>query len=128
MKRKTFLSIASLIALGVGIFALAFPAALLESKGVAANAGANVWVRQVGLLLIALGVTAFLVRGDEDSPTLKALFIGNIIVQLGLFPIEPLAYLNGVVTKVEGIIPNTLLHLVLAGGFAWYLMEMKSKK
>lgn len=125
MKRKTFLVGASFIALTVGILALIFPGVLLESKGVTASEATNVWVREVGVLLIAVGVTAFLVRGHEDSPTLKAFFIGNIVLQLSLIPIEPIAYINGIVTKLAGIMPNTILHVLLAGGFAYYAAKMK---
>ena len=124
MKRKTFLSTVSFIGLVIGSAALFSPETALEIKGVVASEAANVWVRQVGVLLISMGVTAFLVRGDEDSPTLKAFFVGNIILQLGLFPIEPIAYANGTITKLSGIVPNTMLHLLLAGGFALYLKKM----
>ena len=127
MTRKTFLGIASFIAVAVGTFALIFPGILLESKGVAENAAANVWVREVGILLIAVGTAAFLYRSHEDSPTLKAVFIGNIILQLGLLTIEPIAYANGIITKLSGIVPNTILHALLASGFAYYLAKMKKQ-
>ena len=125
MTRKTFLSIAAFLALVIGTFALVFPGILLESKGVAPNAAVDVWVREVGILLISVGVAAFFYRGDADSPTLQAVFIGNITLQLGLLTIEPIAYANGTITKLSGIVPNTVLHLLLAGGFAYYLMKMK---
>lgn len=125
MTRKTFVSIAAFIAFAVGAFALIFPGILLESKGVVPNAAVEVWVREVGVLLISVGVAAFFYRGDADSPTLRAVFIGNIILQLGLLTIEPIAYANGIITKLSGIVPNTILHLLLAGGFAYYLMKMK---
>jgi hypothetical protein len=125
MKRTTFLSVASFIALAVGTFALIAPAILLESKGVAASAATDVWVREVGALLISVGVTAFLVRDHEDSPPLKAFFIGNIMLQLSLLIIEPLAYANGIITKLSGIVPNTILHILLASGFIYYWAKMQ---
>ena len=96
MSRRTFLTLASIIALGVGGFALTAPAALLASKGVVADAAAEVWVREVGLILIAVGVNAFLVKGHADSPTLRAFLIGNAVLQLGLLPIEIVAALDDV--------------------------------
>lgn len=125
MKRKTFLTLVSLIELAIGAAALLSPETALEIKGVAASDAANVWVREVGVLLVAMGAITFLVRGHEASPTLKAFFVGNIIVQLGLFPIEPVAYAHGTITRLSGIVPNTILHLLLAGGFAFYLAKMK---
>jgi hypothetical protein len=124
MSRKAFLCIVSVIAIVVGLCALLFPSALLDSKGVTPGAAINVWVSEVGILLIATGITAFLIRGHADSATLKAVFVGNIILQLGLLSIEPLAYANGIITKLSGIIPNTILHLVLAASFCWYLSKM----
>ena len=44
--------------------------------------------------------------------TLRAILIGNLVVQVGLFPIELIAYANGTITKVSGIVPNTTLHVV----------------
>ena len=125
MKRKTFLSVASFIAMAVGTFALVAPAILLESKGVATSAATDVWVREVGALLISVGVTLFLVRDHGDSQTLKAFFIGNIMLQFSLLMIEPLAYANGIITKLSGIVPNTMLHVLLAGGFIYYWATMK---
>ena len=126
MTRKQFLSVVSFVTLAVGSLASFFPAVLLDGKGVAANQAANVWVREVGVLLIAVGVTSFLVRGDEDSPTLRSFFIGNLILQIGLFPIEVVAYLNGTITRLSGILPNSVLHVLLAIGFSYFLMKMKA--
>ena len=124
MKRSVFLSVASFIALAVGGFALAAPAALLESKGIS-SAAASVWTREVGVFLIAIGVMVFLVRNHGDSPTLRAVLIGNAIVQIGLLPIEVLAYRAGTITQLAGIVPNTAIHVVLAAGFLYHAATMK---
>jgi hypothetical protein len=116
-----------MIALAVGAFALISPAMFLESKGITVGGAVNVWMREVGVLLISVGVVAFLVRNHEDSATLRALFIGNIIVQLGLLVIEPIAYSNGVITKLSGVVPNTMLNLCLAIGFVYYAAKMSRK-
>lgn len=123
--RTSFLTLASLIALPVGAFALLLPDTLLASKGVPVDAGTRVWVREVGVLLLAAGVTAFLVRRHADSATLRALMVGNAIVQFGLLPIEPAAYVTGVVTRLSGIVPNTVLHLMLGCGFLACAIQMR---
>jgi hypothetical protein len=124
MKQSLFLSIAAIIALAVGAFALLAPAALLASKGVS-SAAASVWTQEVGVLLIAIGVIVFSVRNHADSPTLQAVLNGNAIVQLGLLPIEVLAYREGTITQLSGIVPNSVLHLCLAVGFLYYATTMK---
>ena len=124
MKRSFFLLIASLIALSVGAFALFAPATLLQSKGVF-SAAANVWTQQVGVFLIAVGVIVFLVRNHEDSPTLRAILAGNAVAQIGLLPIEVLAYKAGTITQLSGIVPNSVIHVILAAGFLYYASAMR---
>lgn len=123
MKRAVFLTLASGIALAVGAFALVAPSTLLASKGIS-SAAAGVWVREVGVLLVAVGISVFMVRHHGDSPTLRALLIGNLVVQLGLLPVEVLAYREGTITVLAGIVPNTLIHGLLACGFGYYAWAM----
>jgi hypothetical protein len=125
MNRKAFLTMSSLIALAVGLFALCAPELLLQSKGVDVNAGTTIWVREVGVMLIAVGITVFMVRNHADSSTLKAVLVGNVVVQLGLLVIEPLAYSAGIITKLAGIAPNTMIHVLLAFGFCYYASKIR---
>jgi hypothetical protein len=120
MSRELFLTLASCVALAVGAFAAVLPRRLLAGKGVAPGPAATVWVREVGVLLVATGVTVFLVRSQPDSAALRAILIGSCVTQVGLLGIEPVAYARGVITKLSGIVPNTVLHVVLAAGFAYY--------
>jgi len=127
MSRKTFLTIVSLVAVCVGAFALFAPAMLLNSKGVAPSEAGNLWAREVGVVILSIGVTTFLLKGEGDSPALQAFLVGNAILQIGLFPIEIIAYAKGVVTKISGIAPNSVLHLVLASGFVYFATRIKKR-
>jgi hypothetical protein len=126
MTRKTFLSIVGLIALAIGSFALFAPALLLAAKGVSPSDAANVWVREVGISVTALGLVTLLARGDGDSPTLRAFLIGNAVLQVGLFPIEIVAYAQGIITEMSGVLPNSILHLLLAAGFLYFAARIKT--
>jgi MFS-type transporter involved in bile tolerance (Atg22 family) len=126
MNRKSFLTLVSAIAMLVGTVALLLPAALLDSKGVAPNAAASVWAREVGIALISIALIAFSVKGHPDSPTMKAFLMGNAVLQLGLFPIEIMAFANGTLTKLSGIVPNSLLHLGLAAAFVYYAARVQA--
>jgi len=117
MKRKTFLSIVSPVALIIGLVALFFPSILLESKGVIPGGPVKVWMSEVGILLVSAGVILFLVRKEEDSIALKAILIGNTLVQIGLL---------GVIKEVSGIIPNSILHVLLSIGFIYYLSKIST--
>lgn len=121
MFRKTVLTVVSLSALAVGSVAVFSPATLLAGKGIVANPAAEVWMRQVGVLLIPLGLIAFWVRGHKDSPTLRAVLLGNLLIQAGMFPVEIIAYRSGIIPKLSGIVPNSILHVVLACGLAYAL-------
>jgi hypothetical protein len=126
LRRSTFLTLSSAVALAVGIFALAAPGTLLESKGVALpNDAAAIWVRELGVAIFALGLLMLLVRNHADSPTLRAIFFANALVQLGLLPIEIRAHHVGVITHLSGIVPNSVLHVALATGFLIFGARMR---
>jgi hypothetical protein len=126
LHRTTFLTLSSVVALAIGTFAFVAPEALLESKGVTIpNSAAALWVREVGLLIFALGLIMFLVRRHPDSPTLRAVLLGNAVVQIGLFPIEIVAYRHDVITLMSGIVPNSVVHALLAVGFLAYALRIK---
>lgn len=116
--RHLFLTLAATIALAVGGTALFAPAVLLASKGVLGNAAAEVWMREVGAILMAVGVVAWSVRKHPDSPTLRALLWGNALLQALLLPIEIMALAQGTITAGMGIVPNSVLHVLLGLGFA----------
>jgi hypothetical protein len=126
MSRARFLTIAAAIALAVGAFAVALPAVFLASKGVTNNPAAEVWMREVGVVLLAIGLTAFLVRNEPASPTMRAFLFGNLLLQLGLLPIEIFAYRDGVITLASGVAPNSVLNALLAGGFLYYGLTTRS--
>lgn len=126
MKRKTFLTLAAASALGVGAMAILAPSKFLASKGVLDNPAAEVWMREVGVLILASGVASLAMRDHEDSPTLRAWLLSNAVVQLGLLPIEVLAFRSSIITNVQGIIPNTILHVVLAAAFVAYASRISS--
>lgn len=127
MTRKIFLTIASAIALGVGSMALLFPRILLDSKGTTPNTATDVWMTEVGILLIGIGIIAFGVRTHRDSKTLKMVLTGNVVIQIGLMLIEVIAYINGIITELSGIVPNCTLHILLAFGFAYYSLKINAK-
>jgi hypothetical protein len=128
MTRRHFITGISAVGFIVATFALAMPAALLGSKGVAAAAPTVVWLRELGILIFAMSVLLAAVRAEPGSPALRAICIANVAVHLGLFPIEVAAYLNGTLTELSGIVPNSIFHVLAAGGFAWFAARMQPGK
>ena len=125
MSRTSFLTITGIIAFAVGCMALLLPALLLEGKGVAPGHAVMVWVREVGVLLVALGVTTFLVRNHPDSPTMRAFLTGNALLQIAIFPIELMAFATGTITELGGVLPISILRLVRAFGFVHYARAVR---
>lgn len=129
MNRKTLLTVTSVVATLIGTFALTLPSVLIEEvKHASPGDTANVMARTVGVLLISVGILDFLVRNDEDSPTLRSVLIANLALQIGIMPIDPSAYLSGVYKTYGSFGPNTALHILLATGFAYHLFKMKKER
>jgi hypothetical protein len=125
MTRQAFLTFSSVVAFGVAIFALCFPGGLLAGKGVEPERALLVWVREVGALILAAGVTTFLSRKAPDGVALRSVLIGNAVLHLGLLPIELMAFSAGIITKLSGVAPNSLLHALLAVGFVTYARRIR---
>ncbi|MBK6688050.1 MAG: hypothetical protein IPG45_26480 [Deltaproteobacteria bacterium] len=120
MKRTWFLTIAGGIALLVGGIASLAPEWVLLGKGVPIEAAVLVWVREVGVAILAIGGMSLALRRHADSPALRVFLLGNAAHQVMLAPIEVVAYLDGTIPKLGGILPNTVLHVLLAAGFLAY--------
>lgn len=127
MTRRSFLLVTAVIGFLVGTCALLLPGEFLASKGVAPLPAPMVWMREVGVLILALGTMAYLARNEPDSPLMRAFLIGNAIVHAGLFPVELIALERGVITRLAGVAPNTVLHVVLAAAFLFYASRVESR-
>jgi hypothetical protein len=128
MSRNVFLSVVACVALLVGSFALIGPGAFLQgAKGALPSAAAEVMMREVGVLLVSVGVLGWLVRKQPDSPTLKSVLWANALLQVGIFPIEIVAYLRGVFPVLSGIVPNSVFHVLAAGGFVYFASTCRAE-
>jgi hypothetical protein len=128
MSRKTFLTIAALIALTIGGLGAIAPDVLLSQVKMAVpNPAALVMCRTCGILLLFAGLLAWLVRGHADSPTLAAVLKANVVLQLMIIPIDPLAYLDGTFRTWVSFVPNTLVHLFLVSGFFLHWRQVQQR-
>jgi hypothetical protein len=124
MNRQSFLTFSSVVALAVAVLALCFPRSLLTGKGVVPTPALLVWVREVGALILAAGVTSLLVRKAPDSVAMLGVLVGNAVLHVALLPIEVVAFGQGVIRCLAGVIPNSLVHVVLASGYIIYAWKM----
>jgi hypothetical protein len=113
MNPTWLLTFMSAVATLVGLGAVARPVPFLESKGATVSPAAVIWMREVGVLIFAQGLTCFLLRNQALSPAVRSFLFGAAVTQFGLLPIELLAYRRGSLTKLSGVLPNSVLHVLL---------------
>lgn len=113
MSLNVLMTVMSAIACLVGILAVVRPVQLLTSKGANVMPAAVIWMREVGVLILAQGITCFLLRNEPLSRAVRAFLVGGAVTQFGLLPIELVAYRRGALTRLSGIVPNSVLHAVL---------------
>jgi len=113
MSLNLLLTCMSVVAIVVGVLAVARPARFLESKGATVSPAAVIWMREVGVLIFAQGITCVLLRNQPVTPAVRAFLVGAGITQLGLLPIELAGYLRGSLTKLSGVLPNSVMHALL---------------
>lgn len=122
MPLKFFLTFVAAGALAIGSVAAFAPEFLLaEVKQVAPEPVALVMARTVGVLLLTVGALNAMVRTHRWSPTLRAVLVADLLLQVLIVPIDPLAFLSGTFQTLGSFLPNTLLHVVVASGCVYYL-------
>jgi hypothetical protein len=126
MSRKTFLTVLAFIAATIGMIATFAPMVILNSKGVHGNFVATIWVREVGVLLFAVGALNYWMRSSIDQSAIMAVLSTNLIIQASLLPIEVIAYMQGWLS-FAGIAPNTILHSVLVIALAYYWLQARDQ-
>lgn len=122
--RSTFLTFIAAVPTLIGALATLAPATLLALKGAEPSAAAEVMARTTGVLLLTVGLLTFLVRRDPSSPSLRAVLVSNLVLQLALLPIDPAAFAAGTFVGLASFVPNTVLHVLIAVALGHYLREM----
>jgi len=100
---------------------------MMEGMGVESNASINVILQAMCVMLFTISVITFLARKDEGSIALRAILSGNIMMHLISIPIDWAAFYRGIFTQVSGILPGTVVHIILAVGFILCLKNLKAK-
>jgi hypothetical protein len=113
MSHTLLLTVLSVVALAVGLLAIVRPTKFLESKGATVNDAAVIWMREVGVLILAQGITCVLLRNQPLTAAVRAFLVGAALTQFGLLPVELAGYWRGSLTKLSGVLPNSILHALL---------------
>jgi hypothetical protein len=121
MKLKTFLGISAVI---LGLFGLSMifnSANMAKGFGLDLNDLSVVLFRDLGSTLIGVAVINWMARGIQDTKALKAIVLGNLVIQV-------LGVIVNVADITQGYMGSggwvgVLLHVVLAAGFAYYYLR-----
>jgi len=125
MKRSTFFLIAAILGALFGVLMFFLPTKAAEGFGVGAVPETITMFRALGAFILALGLMNFLVRNHEDTVTLKAVLLTNIVSHA----LDMVAGLWGVadgVLTITKITPGILTHLFIGIGSFIYLMRIKT--
>jgi|ERR1051326_1943558 hypothetical protein len=123
MKLKNFLIIASVVPALFGLSLLFSPASLMQTNGLAVSGSAIVFAQGVGGLLIGLAVINWYAKKDTDSPIIKGVLIGNILVHLIALVTDAMAISQHVITKNPAF--SLVVHGVFVLAFGYYFLNKK---
>ena len=127
MKRQTFLTIAAALGTLFSLYMFLAPAKMMEGMGVQSNDTINVILQVMCVMLFTIAFITFLARRDEGSIALRAIIIGSIMMHIISIPIDWVAYQRGIFTQISGLIPGTIIHIILCVGFILCLKNLKAK-
>lgn len=117
---RVLLLVASFVPACVGLLALFASTTLLTAKGVTTiEPAAIAMTRTVGVALLGVGGLNFACRDLAPSVSRGRLLAANAMFQLMLLPLDPYACAVGAFNGIGSFLPNTVLHIVLAGAFIW---------
>ena len=125
MKRQTFLIIAATVGTVFSLYMFLAPAKMMEGMGIQSNDSINAILQVMCVMLFSISVITFLARKDEGSIALRAIIIGSIFMHIASIPIDWIAFQRGVFTQISGLIPGTIVHIILAIGFILCLKNLK---
>lgn len=123
MKRSTFLAIAAAIGVLFGLAMLMMTEQFVGMWGLTLTEGGVFLGRSLGAFLFSIGIVNWIVRNAPDSIALDAILYGNLAVHLLTGALDLFATTTGVI-NAQGW-GAVVMHLVLGGGFAYYLFVRK---
>lgn len=126
MKRSIFLLIVAILSLFVGLTLLFSPATAIQGNGFVSSEALIYVFKLLGGLVISIGVLNFLVRNHENSSTLKAVLVFNILNH-SLSTCIDIKNIFDSVSDFNSQIPFLIVHLFVIIGSFLYFREMGQK-
>jgi hypothetical protein len=127
MKRSTFLLLVGISTILFGGSMIIAPSVAVNGNGFAASAQLEYVFRLLGGLLVSIGTLNLLVFNHEDSKTLKAVLIINILNHLVSTGIDVQTISSGLV-EIARLVPFLIIHFLIGMGSLIYILKMKSSR
>jgi hypothetical protein len=125
MKRSTFLLISGIAAFLFGAMMFFLPGMAAQLLGIAPTPAVASVLRGMGGLIIGSGVINFLVRNYNDTETLKAVLLTNIVTHLFGLLADLLGVNDGALTIIK-MAPVEATHLFVGIGSLIFLLKLKN--
>jgi hypothetical protein len=100
------------------------PSVAVDGNGFAASTQLDYVFRLLGGLLVSIGVLNFLVYNHQDSKTLKAVLIVNILNHTVSTGIDIQTIFSGLV-DIARLAPFLIIHLSIGLGSLFYALKIK---
>lgn len=126
MKRKHFLLLASLIAFAFSFMMLLAPSGMTAMIAGGSTPALDAVMRLIGGNLLAVTIMDWMVRNHAWSSTLRAVLLCNVLLHLIAIALDLYGYLTNVFT-MQAIGFGLVVHLLMAGGFAYYMMRADTR-
>ncbi len=124
MRRSLFLIITSVISALFGGMMFFLPEVITAGFGATTTHFSNFLMREMGLIILCVGILNFLVRNAEDSMALKAIFILNMAYHITMIPMVLMAVSQGIFT-MEKSMGGLAAHLFIGIGSIFYSAKIR---
>lgn len=125
MKRSIFFIITAVISLVLGVMCLVFPEKMAAGFGMTVTPLIIMMIREAGACNLSMGYLNFSVRNDGDSKTMKAVLLFNMAYHALMLTVNIYGISNNVM-PIGQIAPVFSIHLVIALGFLYYALKIKT--
>lgn len=115
MRRTQFFVVLAVVGLIFAAAMILVPQGFARFSRLESSPATEVALRALGVMILALSLLDWLVRRDDDSPTLAAVLWSNLVVH-GLTPVVDLLGVAQGVMPLRAALPGVVIHLLLAWG------------
>ena len=124
MKRNVFIFLSAIISGILSLIMMFAPDKMLLHIAGETTIQTKVVMQWFGMGVFSLSCINFFCRNAHGSKSLKAIMGGNLIFNFLAIVFAIIDYSTGIMI-LQGLVIAGVIHVLLAGGFAYFLLKMK---